>query len=68
MAKLYQEVTAAIDPALKASAYEVLAELDISVSDFIRSALAQLVERRAVPFDIKRVPRGELGRREEVAA
>ncbi|SAK95266.1 bifunctional antitoxin/transcriptional repressor RelB [Caballeronia calidae] len=61
----YQEVSTSIDPALKASAYEVLAEMDIKVSDFLRSAMIHLVEKRAVPFDIKRVRPST--RREEVA-
>ena len=66
---LYSEVVAAVDPSLKANAYEVLAAKNISVSDFIRSAMIHLVEQKEVPFDIKRVRPGRYKhRREQVPA
>ncbi|MGV7243583.1 type II toxin-antitoxin system RelB/DinJ family antitoxin [Caballeronia sp. M23-90] len=55
MSKKYSEIVAAIDPALKANAYEVLAGMNIQPSDFLRSAIIYLVEKRKVPFDIKHV-------------
>lgn len=48
----YHEVVAPIDSALKTLVYEALKEADISVADFLRSALVHFVERGTVPFEI----------------
>ncbi|MFX1674402.1 type II toxin-antitoxin system RelB/DinJ family antitoxin [Paraburkholderia sp. A2WS-5] len=70
MSRRYSEVVAAIDPALKANAYEVLAEMNIPVSDFLRSAIIHLIEKREVPFDIKKALPGRrtVRRAEQVPA
>jgi antitoxin component of RelBE/YafQ-DinJ toxin-antitoxin module len=72
----YQEIKVSIDPVLKALAFEAVEDADVSVSDFVRSALIHLVETGKVPFAIRRAlpgrpytPRGKAAgqRREETA-
>lgn len=44
------EVTARIDPQIKAEAEAVLAQHGLSMAAFLRLSLAQLVEKRAISF------------------
>lgn len=44
------EVTARIDPQIKAEAEAVLAQHGLSMAAFLRLSLAQLVKKRAIPF------------------
>lgn len=46
-------VRARIDAATKAEATKALAEMGLSVSDYIRMALVRVAQERAVPFRVK---------------
>ena len=46
-------VRARIDATTKAEAAEALAEMGLSISDYIRMALVRVARDRAVPFPVK---------------
>ncbi|RAW94203.1 MULTISPECIES: type II toxin-antitoxin system RelB/DinJ family antitoxin [unclassified Photorhabdus] len=45
-----------IDPAIKQEAIDVLADIGIKMSDFLRIAVTMVAEEKALPFEIKQIP------------
>ncbi|MCA6219767.1 type II toxin-antitoxin system RelB/DinJ family antitoxin [Photorhabdus antumapuensis] len=45
-----------IDPAIKQEAIDVLADIGIKMSDFLRIAVTMVAKEKALPFEIKKIP------------
>jgi len=45
-----------IDPEIKQEATNVLSEIGIKMSDFLRIAVTMVAREKALPFDIRKVP------------
>ncbi|EQC01372.1 type II toxin-antitoxin system RelB/DinJ family antitoxin [Photorhabdus temperata] len=45
-----------IDPAIKQEATDVLADIGIKMSDFLRIAVTMVAKEKALPFEIKKIP------------
>ncbi|MCW7549644.1 MULTISPECIES: type II toxin-antitoxin system RelB/DinJ family antitoxin [Photorhabdus] len=45
-----------IDPVIKQEATDVLADIGVKMSDFLRIAVTMVAKEKALPFEIKKIP------------
>ncbi|MBS9436486.1 type II toxin-antitoxin system RelB/DinJ family antitoxin [Photorhabdus noenieputensis] len=45
-----------IDPVIKQESTDVLADIGIKMSDFLRIAVTMVAKEKALPFEIKKIP------------